>query len=95
MIDYLSPREIDDLDRAHRAGGAWARVLRCFLDGARLLLGWDHGLGEDEIARRAGIERAGARAAIDEAARWCVAHRLHLLGWQDQDDAWRYFMAVG
>ena len=95
MIDYLSPREMTALDGTTPAGAAWTRVIRCFLDGARLLLGWDHALGEDEIARLAGIEHAGVRAAIDEAVRWCVAHRLHLLGWQEEDDAWRYFMAVG
>ena len=95
MIDYLSPREQEDLDGAARAGAAWARVVRCFLDGARLLLGWDRAHSEDEIARLAGIDRARVRAAIDEAVRWCVAHRLHLLGWQESADVWLYFMAVG
>ena len=95
MIDYLSPREQDDLDGAARAGAAWPRVVRCFLDGARLLLGWDHAHSEDAIARLAGIDRAEVRAAIDEAVRWCVTHRLHLLGWQEPDEAWLYFMAVG
>jgi len=95
VVEYLSPRESDDLEEARARGLDWARVVRCFLDGARLLLGWDRALSEDAIARLAGIDRAGVGAAIDEAVRWCVAHRLHLLGWQEPDDAWLYFMAVG
>jgi hypothetical protein len=95
MIDYLSPREMKSLEDETRAGARWPRVIGCFLDGARLLLGWDHGLSEDEIGRRATIARPDARAAIGEAVRWSVGHRLHLLGWQEPDDVWRYFMAVG
>jgi hypothetical protein len=95
MIDYLSPREVASLESARRGGAAWPRVIECFLDGARLLLGWDHGLAEEEIARRAAIEPPNARAAIDEAVRWCVARKLHLLGWQETDGRFTYFMAVG
>ena len=95
MIDYLSPREARHLEEEARSGAAWARVIGCFLDGARLLLGWDHGLPVDEIARRAAIDDSGVRAAIDEAVRWCVMRKLHLLGWQEPGGGWTYFMAVG
>jgi len=94
MIDYLSPREVASLENEERGGAAWPRVIGCFLDGSRLLLGWDHGLREEEIARRAAVEQ-GARAAIDEAVRWCVTRKLHLLGWQEADGRFTYFMAVG
>jgi hypothetical protein len=95
MIDYLSPRETRELEDVARSGAVWPRVIGLFLDGARLLLGWDHGLSEDEIARSARVDAGAARAAIDEAVRWSVGHRLHLLGWQEPDGVWRYFMAVG
>ena len=95
MIDYLSPRESRDLEAAARGGAAWPRVIGCFLDGARLLLGWDHGLAEEEIGRRAAIERSGLRTAIDQAVRFCVERKLHLLSWQEADESWTYFMAVG
>ncbi len=95
MIEYLSPRECGDLRLAAGRGAAWARVVGCFLDGARLLLGWDQARAEDEIARLAGIVPAEARAAIEEASRWCVARKLHLLGWQEEDGSRRHFMAVG
>ena len=95
MLDYLSPREYDEVVQAETGGRVWARVIRCFLDGARLLLGWDQARAEDEIARLAGIPPAGARAAIEEASRWCVARKLHLLGWQEEDGSRRHFMAVG
>ena len=94
MIEYLSPREYDDVARADTDGRGWARVMRCFLDGPRFRLGWDLARSEDEIARLAGLDAIAARGAIDEAVRWSVEHRLHLLGWQEHDD-WRYFMAVG
>ncbi len=95
MIEYLSPREYEDVIRDETDGLGWARVIRCFLDGPRLLLGWDLARSTDEIARLAGLDAAAARTAIDEAVRWSVGHRLHLLGWQDPDDGWRHFMAVG
>jgi len=95
MIDYLSPREAKNLQDAARSGATWPRVVACFLDGARLLLGWDHGLSEEEIARRAAIDRSDLRAAIDQAVRFCVERKLHLLGWQEADETWTYFMAVG
>jgi len=95
MIDYLSPREVASLESERRGGAAWPRVIECFLDGARLLLGWDHGLSEAEIAKRAAIEWPGLRAAIDEAVRFCVERKLHLLGWREENGSWTYFMAVG
>ena len=95
MIDYLSPREERDLEAAAQNGAAWPRVIGCFLDGARLLLGWDHGLSEGEIGRRAAVDRSALRAAIDEAVRFCVTRKLHLLGWQETDGGMHYFMAVG
>ena len=95
MIEFLSPRENDDLRLAETKGAGWARVIRLFLDGPRLLLGWDLARSDDEIARLAGLDDAEARRAIDAAVRWSVGHRLHLLGWQEPDGGWRYFMAVG
>ena len=95
MIEFLSPRELDDVVRAEAGGRGWARVIRVFLDGPRLLLGWDRARSDEEIARLAGLEDSEARAAIEEALRWSVEHRLHLLGWQEPDNTWRFFMAVG
>ncbi len=95
VIEFLSPREYDDVRQAETKGSDWGRVIRLFLDGPRLLLGWDLARSDDEIARLAGLDDAAARRAIDEAVRWSVAHRLHLLGWQEPDGGWRYFMAVG
>ena len=95
MIEFLSPREYENLRLADTNGEEWARVIRLFLDGPRLLLGWDLARSDDEIARLAGLDDATARRAIDEAVRWSVEHRLHLLGWQEPDGGWRYFMAVG
>jgi len=96
MLDYLSPREYEEVRESERRGQGWARVVRLFLDGPRLRLGWDVALCEDEIGRLARLGDSGtARAAIDAAVRWAVEHRLHLLGWQEPDDTWRYFMAVG
>ena len=95
MIDYLSPRECADMEAASAKGALWPRVIACFLEGARLLLGWDQALSEEEIARLAGIAPAAARETIEEASRWCVARKLHLLGWQEEDGSRRHFMAVG
>lgn len=95
MLEYLSPREYDEVDQAETEGRGWARVLRCFLDGPRFLLGWDQARSEEEIARLADIAPAAARGAIEEASRWCVARKLHLLGWQEEDGSRRHFMAVG
>lgn len=95
MIEYLSPREYADMEAAGAKGAAWPRVMACFLDGARLLLGWDQARSEEDLARLAGIAPAAAREAIDEASRWCVARKLHLLGWQEEDGSRLHFMAVG
>jgi len=95
VIEYLSPREYADMEAAGAKGAVWPRVIACFLDGARLLLGWDQARSEDEIARLAGIIATNAREAIEEASRWCVARKLHLLGWQKEDGSRLHFMAVG
>jgi hypothetical protein len=95
VIEYLSPREYADMEAAGAKGAVWPRVIACFLDGARLLLGWDQARSEDEIARLAGIIATNAREAIEEASRWCVARKLHLLGWQEEDGSRLHFMAVG
>ena len=95
MIEYLSPRECADMEAAAAKGAQWPRVIACFLDGARLLLGWDQARSEEEISRLAGIVPAAARGAIEEASRWCVVRKLHLLGWQEEDGSRRHFMAVG
>src|SRR5260221_89832 len=99
MIDHLSPRECADLEDAERRGLAWPRVIRgSFLLGTRLLLGIDRARSEGEIARAGSIDPEAARAAIEEAARWCNARGLHLLGFPVEDaphGEWRNFMAVG
>jgi hypothetical protein len=99
MIGHLSPRECDAIDRAARRGEPWARVLRAgFLEGARLRLGIDRARAEGELAAVAGTVGAEAtRAAIAEAARWCVDHRLLLMGFAPDrpDGEWRHFLAVG
>jgi hypothetical protein len=95
VIEYLSPRECADMEAAAAKGALWPRVMACFLDDARLLLGWDRARSEDEIARLAGIAPASVRESIDEASRWCVARKLHLLGWQEEDGSQLHFMAVG
>src|SRR5262245_25899492 len=90
MIDILSPREYDEVVRGEAKGLGWARVVRLFLDGPRLLLGWDLSRAEPEIARHTGLEDTAARVAVEEAVRWAVEHRLHLLGWKEEDGGWRY-----
>jgi hypothetical protein len=95
VIEFLSPREHEDLRLAEAKEAGWARVIRLFLDGPRLLLGWDLARSDEEIARLVGLDETAARRAIEDAVRWSVEHRLHLLGWQEPDGGWRYFMAVG
>ncbi len=98
MIDHLSPRELQSLERTLARGEAWPRViLECFVDGGRLRLGIDRARLESEIAAAVRLEPAVARAAIAEAARFCEAHGLHLLGFPADDAGrdWRHFMAVG
>jgi hypothetical protein len=98
MIDHLSPRECEELERAERSGLDWPRVIRSgFLDGTRLLLGSDRARTEREIEVAAGIEPDSVRRAIEEAARWCGEHGLHLLGYTTEGggDGWRHFLAVG
>ncbi len=95
VIDYLSPREYDEVAEAETRQRGWSRVLRCFLDGPRLRLGWDLALTRGEIERRAGLAAATSGEAIDEASRWATRHGLHLLGWEEEDGSRLYFMAVG
>ncbi len=99
MLDYLSPRECDEIDRAARGGAPWARLLRAgFLEGARMRIGIDQARTESDLAAAAGTaDGETARAAIREASRWCVAHRLLLMGYAPDrpDGEWRHFMAVG
>ena len=98
MIDHLSPRECEEIERAAAGGQPWARVLlRVFLDGTRLVLGIDGARSEAEIAAAAGLERARVPEAVGQAARWCAGHGLHLLGFPGESgaDGWRHFMAVG
>ena len=99
VIDHLSPREMQTLDDAVASGEAWPRVLRdFFLDGTRLVLGWDHAKSEPEMlaALAAGrgdamekapagpIDRSALRAALDRAARFCTEHGLHLLSFEGE-----------
>ena len=98
VLDYLSPREYEDLVRAGRDGEPWARLLlEEFLDGTRLVLGIDSAVPEERLAAAARLPRAETRAAIAQAARWCLERGLHLLGFPGDDPAegWRHFMAVG
>jgi hypothetical protein len=101
MIDYLSPREVEDLSALVEAGEAWPRLLlEVFSEEARLRLGWNEAKGESALA---GIvaERGALRAALARAERWCTEHGLHLLSFEDteiKEDAGaerRWFMAVG
>ena len=98
VIDFLSEREQDDLERAAASGEGWARVIRaCFAEGARLLLGTDHTRSDAEIAAAALLDPAAVVRAVEEAERWCTARGLHLLGYPAEDPAgeWRHFLAVG
>jgi hypothetical protein len=101
MIEYLSPREVEDLTAFLEAGEVWPRLLlEVFSDAARLRLGWDEARGESSLA---GIvaERGALRAALERAARWCAGHGLHLLSFEETEHAdgaaaeRRWFMAVG
>lgn len=98
MIDHLSPRECDELERILRSGLDWPRVIRsCYLDGTRLRLGSDLARSEKEIAAAAGIDPKAVRRVIADAARFCQEHGLHLLGYDAGDRAggWHHFLAVG
>ncbi len=103
MIDHMSPRERADLERALEQGQEWPRVIcHSFLRGHRLLLGIDQARSDREIAEAGGIALTSVRAAIAEAARWCEARGLHLLGFPADDAGpadptgeWTHFMAVG
>ena len=98
MIDHLSPREHEEVERAAAADRHWARVLRgVFLDGTRLVLGIDSARSEAQIAAATGLDRSQVPGAVADAARWCAGHGLHLLGFPGESgpDGWRHFMAVG
>ncbi|HYV17545.1 MAG TPA: hypothetical protein VFC25_00780 [Verrucomicrobiae bacterium] len=100
MIDYLSPREMETLDAAGAAGEIWPAVLRrFFLEGSRLLLGWDLARGEEEM--RGALTKSELRAALEQAARFCTEHGLHFLSFEGSGPGEeplgerRWFMAVG
>lgn len=98
VLEYLSPRERDELDNACRDGMKWARVIRSsFVDEDRLRLGLDSCQSETAISCAARIERRDLREAIAEAARWCRARGLHFMGFpaEDPEADWQYLMAVG
>lgn len=98
MIDRLSPRERLSLEEALGRGCAWPRViLDAFACGSRLLLGIDASRSEEEIAALTGIDPAAVRAEVVDAARFCDAHGLHLLGLAPDGAGGerRHFMAVG
>jgi hypothetical protein len=101
MIEYLSPREVEELTALLEAGEAWPRLLlEVFSEAARLRLGWNEARGESALL---GIvaERGALRAALERAARWCSEHGIHLLSYEETelaegvtpDRLW--FMAVG
>jgi transcriptional regulator with AAA-type ATPase domain len=102
MIEYLSPREVEELSALLEAGDAWPRlILEVFADSsARLRLGWDEARAESALA---GIVAEGSalRAALERAARWCAEHGLHLLSFEETGPVEnvaaerRWFMAVG
>ena len=102
VIDHLSPREMETLDRAEAAGELWPRALRrFFVDGTRFVLGWDDARSEAEMAAALAIDRAALRAALDRAARFCTERGLHLLSFEGEGPGEeplgerRWFLAVG
>lgn len=101
MIEYLSPREVEELTALRDAGEAWPRLLlEIFSEAARLRLGWNERKGESALAGIA-ADRGALRAALERAARWCTEHGIHLLSYEEtepaagiaQERVW--FMAVG
>jgi hypothetical protein len=101
VIDLLSPREMEELERAAAGGAHWPRVIGLFAEGARLRLGWDLGVPQGVIACRLGVAAGATRAACGEAARWCADHGLHLMSFagsgpgEDPVGETLWFMAVG
>jgi hypothetical protein len=98
VLESLSPRECAELEAAAARGERWPRVItRLFVDGTRLVLGIDSAVSEARIAAAAGIERSAVAGEVGRAARWAVAHGLHLLGFPgaDPDVGLLHFMAVG
>src|SRR5260221_12987986 len=80
MIDRLSPRERQELERALERGEGWARVISGhFLEGNRLKLGIDQAVSEERIAAVSGLDAVGLREAIVTASRFRAGQRLHLL----------------
>lgn len=101
MIEYLSPREVEELTALQEAGEAWPRLLlEIFSEAALLRLGWNERKGESALA---GItaDRGALRAALERAARWCTEHGIHLLSYEETEPAAGvaaervWFMAVG
>lgn len=102
MIDHLSPREMESLRTAAASGETWPQVLQAFfLDGTRLVLGWDRARSEPEMIAALPLDRAGLRAALERAARFCTEHGLHLLSFEGEGPGEeplgerRWFLAVG
>ncbi|MFQ5878168.1 MAG: hypothetical protein ACE5JH_10855 [Acidobacteriota bacterium] len=98
MIECLSPRELEELERACGEGRAWARVIRdAFLEGTRLRLGLERARTEGSIAEVSGIDPEAVRPAVLEAARWCDGRGLHLMGFPagGTGEEWQYLLAVG
>ena len=115
VIDHLSPREMETLEAAAASGESWPIVLRrFFVDGTRFVLGWDQAWSEPEMlaalardpagggrAPSGAIDRAGLRAALERAARFCTEHGLHLLSFEGEGPGEeplgerRWFLAVG
>lgn len=101
MIEYLSPREVEELTALQEAGESWPRLLLdVFSESARLRLGWNERKGESALAGIA-ADRGALRAALERAARWCTEHGIHLLSYEETDPAEGvapervWFMAVG
>lgn len=101
---------METLREASAAGAIWPHVLRrFFVDGTRLVLGWDQAKSEPEMIAAlaadreepAPIDRAGLRAALERAARFCTEHGLHLLSFEGEGPGEeplgerRWFLAVG
>jgi len=106
VIDHLSPREMETLEAARAAGEAWPGLLqRFFMEGSRLLLGWDRAHGEEEmradLAAVGTLTKSELRAALEKAARFSTEHGLHFLSFEGSGPGEeplgerRWFMAVG
>ena len=87
---------METLEAAEAAGEIWPRALRrFFVDGTRLVLGWDRARSEPEMlaalsedargnAGAPRVDRSTLRAALDRAARFCTERGLHLLSFEGE-----------